>query len=67
LGDRRDWPRRRAAEQRDELAPFQPIKLHVVTAGPTRPPSHYPQGGFLASISTPPHPVRDKLGRRVSA
>jgi hypothetical protein len=25
---------RRATEQRDELAPFHPIKLHVVTTGP---------------------------------
>jgi len=32
LGARRNRPCRRAAEQRDELAPYQPIKLHPLPA-----------------------------------
>ena len=33
---RREWPRRRAAQQRDELATFQLIKLHSVPASQGR-------------------------------
>ena len=33
LRARCERPSRRAGEKRDELTPFQPIKLHVVTAG----------------------------------
>ena len=32
LRARRERPRRRAAEQRDEVASFQPIELHLVPA-----------------------------------
>jgi hypothetical protein len=34
LRARRQWPRRRTAEQRDELTPFQLIELHSVPRQP---------------------------------
>jgi hypothetical protein len=36
LRARCEWPSRRAAEQRDEIAPFQLIKLHSVPASQGR-------------------------------
>jgi hypothetical protein len=36
LRPRRERPRRRAAEQRDELAPFQLIELHYIPASEGR-------------------------------
>jgi hypothetical protein len=35
-GPRRDWPSCRAAEQRDELATLQFMKLHPMSAGQQR-------------------------------